>query len=260
MDPVVVRGVAIGEGIPKICAPIVGRTKEEIIEAANAMHGLPVDVAEWRADWFESVLEEEQVLKVLRSLRKALGELPLLFTFRTLGEGGEKETDTEKYIELNRLAAKSGYVDLIDVEAFTKAEAAGRLVETAHACGVKVIGSNHDFYGTPPKEEIIKRLRHMQELGADISKIAVMPKTKQDVLTLMSATETMSRLYADRPIITMSMAGDGVISRICGEVFGSALTFGSAGKGSAPGQMDVNELREVLTILHLALDGKKQKA
>lgn len=51
----------------------------------------------------------------------------------------------------------------------------------------------------------------------------------------------MNRLYADRPIITMSMAGTGVISRLCGEVFGSALTFGAAGKASAPGQMGVNE-------------------
>lgn len=257
MDPVIVRGVSIGEGIPKICAPIVGRTEEEIIEAAGAMHGLPVDVAEWRADRFGSVLEEERVLEVLRGLRKILGEMPLLFTFRTLREGGEKDLDIEKYIELNRLAVESGYVDLIDVEIFTKEEAVRGLVEAAHACGVKVVGSNHDFYGTPPREEIIKRLWHMQELGTDICKIAVMPKTKQDVLTLLSATETMSRLYADRPVITMSMSGDGVISRICGEVFGSALTFGAAGKGSAPGQMDVNELWEVLTILHSSADGKK---
>ena len=43
--------------------------------------------------------------------------------------------------------------------------------------------------------------------------------------------------YADRPIITMSMAATGVISRVCGEVFGSALTFGAVGKASAPGQI-----------------------
>ena len=52
------------------------------------------------------------------------------------------------------------------------------------------------------------------------------------------------------PIITMSMAGTGLISRISGEAFGSALTFGTAGKASAPGQMDAKELRQVLTLLH----------
>mgnify|MGYP000529625487 CR=1 FL=1 len=82
----------------------------------------------------------------------------------------------------------------------------------------------------------------MQELGADIPKIAVMPTCKQDVITLLSATLEMSEKYADRPIITMSMAGTGVISRLTGETFGSALTFGAASKASAPGQIGVNEL------------------
>ena len=72
-------------------------------------------------------------------------------------------------------------------------------------------------------------------------------------MTLLSATEEMSRVYADHPIITMSMAADGVISRLCGEVFGSALTFGAARKASAPGQMGVEDLACVLKALHGSL-------
>ena len=55
-----------------------------------------------------------------------------------------------------------------------------------------------------------------QELGADIPKIAVMPTCRRDVLTLLCATEEMYTEHADRPIITMSMAGTGLISRLCG--------------------------------------------
>ena len=116
-----------------------------------------------------------------------------------------------------------------------------------------MIASNHDFRKTPTKAELISRMRKMQELGADISKIAVMPQSTEDVLTLLSATEEMRRCYADRPVITMSMAGTGIVSRMCGEVFGSALTFGAAGKVSAPGQIDVEELRTVLGIIHKSL-------
>lgn len=250
MKTVEIRGVTIGEGMPKICAPIVGRTEDEIQKAADAIQELPVDVVEWRADCFEAVLEAEQVSKVLYSLRETLRAKPLLFTFRTRKEGGEKEIDTETYVRLNQLAVKSGCVDLIDVELMTGEQEVRDCVKAAHAEGVKVVASNHDFQGTPEKEEIIKRLQTMQMLGADIPKIAVMPKNKQDVLTLLSATEAMVRLYADRPIITISMAGDGVISRISGEVFGSALTFGAVGQASAPGQMEVSELKKVLEILH----------
>lgn len=118
---------------------------------------------------------------------------------------------------------------------------------------MKVVASNHDFHKTPSQDEIVSRLCKMQELGADIPKIAVMPQNKKDVLTLLSATEEMVREHASRPIITMSMAGTGVISRLCGEVFGSALTFGAVGKASAPGQMGASELRTVLTLLHESL-------
>ena len=250
MNPIMIRGVAIGEGIPKICVPIVGKTREEIVKAAEEIRTLPVDVVEWRADWYEEIFEADVVLDVLQELRRILGELPLLFTFRTKKEGGEKEIDEKNYRTLNQLAAESGLADLIDVEVFSGDEVVNDLVRTAHENEVKVIGSNHDFEKTHSKEEIIRRLQKMQELDVDLPKIAVMPRKKEDVLTLLAATEEMNRKYADRPIITMSMAGDGVISRLCGEVFGSALTFGAAGQASAPGQIGVKELRQILTILH----------
>ena len=174
-------------------------------------------------------------------------------TFRTSREGGEKAIEPEAYAELNLKAAATGYVDLIDVEIFTGDEIVRKIIDGAHAAGVKVIASNHDFFKTPAKADIIYRLRKMQDMGADIPKIAVMPQNKKDVLTLLSATEEMATSYADRPIITMSMAGTGVISRLCGEVFGSSMTFGAAKKASAPGQMGVNDLNTILGLLHNAM-------
>lgn len=253
MNPVVVRNVKIGEGIPKICVPIVGITKEEIIQEAKSFETIPVDVAEWRADWFEDVFDMEKVREVLKELRAALKEIPLLFTFRTSREGGEKAIEPEAYAALNKAVAETGCADLVDVEAFTGDRVVREIIEAVHGYGVKVVGSNHDFHKTPSQEEIVGRLRKMQEFGADLPKIAVMPQNKRDVLTLLLATEEMTRKYADRPIITMSMAGTGVISRLCGEVFGSALTFGAAKKASAPGQMGVNELETVLRLLHRSL-------
>lgn len=253
MNPVVVRNVKIGEGIPKICVPIVGTTKESIIEEAKTFQEIPVDVVEWRADWYEDVFDFAKVEETLKELREALGETPVLFTFRTSKEGGEKAIETDVYVELNKTVAASGYADLVDVEVFTGDEAVEEIISAAHANGVKVVASNHDFFATPEKDEIVRRLCKMQELDADIPKIAVMPQNKKDVLTLLAATEEMSGEHADRPIITMSMAGTGVISRLCGEVFGSALTFGAAKKASAPGQMGVNDLEMMLKTLHKSL-------
>ena len=253
MNTVKVRNIEIGAGIPKICVPIVGVTREEILAAAENIKSTKADVVEWRVDWYEDIFDFTKTEATMQALREVLGEMSILFTFRTSKEGGEKAIETEAYVELNQNAAKTGLVDLVDVEAFTGDDAVKAVVDIAHENGVKVIASNHDFHKTPEKEEIVSRLRKMQELGADIPKIAVMPQNKKDVLTLLAATEEMVSEYADRPIITMSMSGTGVISRLCGEVFGSALTFGAVGKVSAPGQMGIEDLTTVLGLLHKSL-------
>ncbi len=250
MKIVEVRNVKIGEGIPKICVPIVAKSREGILREAENIRELPADVAEWRADWYEEAKNPASVLAVADDLREVLCDKPLLFTFRTAKEGGEQEISAAAYETLNLAVIESGLPDMVDVEAFMETAVATKLIAAAHHKQVKVIASNHDFFGTPDKEEIIKRLVFMQELHADIVKIAVMPKTKQDVCTLLEATAEMNEKYADRPVITMSMAKDGVISRLCGEIFGSALTFGAAEKSSAPGQLEVNDLKQILQILH----------
>ena len=205
MNTVKVRDIEIGAGAPKIIVPIVGVTKNDIIEEAKTFHSIPVDVVEWRVDWFEGVFDFAQVEDVLKDLRPALGETPILFTFRTSKEGGEKAIEADAYAELNKKAAATGLVDLVDVEAFTGDEVVKDIIEGAHAHGVKVVASNHDFDKTPDKDDIVGRLVKMKELGADIPKIAVMPQCKKDVLTLLEATREMAEELADLPIIKMSM-------------------------------------------------------
>ncbi|WP_410513579.1 type I 3-dehydroquinate dehydratase [Paenibacillus sp. BR2-3] len=247
---VTVKNVIIGEGTPKICVPIMGKAVPELKHEAEALKSLAPDLVEWRTDFFDQVEDIGAVMEALQEIRSVIPELPLIFTFRSAKEGGQKQVSTEYYLALNAAAAESGLVDIIDVELFNAEADVKALVAAAHAQEVFVIISNHDFQGTPAQEEIVSRLRKAQELGGDLPKIAVMPQHAGDVLTLLEATYIMKEKYADRPIITMSMAGAGVISRLAGEVFGSALTFGAAHKVSAPGQIPVAEMREMLSLFH----------
>lgn len=245
-----VRNLVLGEGMPKICVPLVGKTREEIIEGAKELKNIKFDLVEWRVDHYLDVLDLEKVKETLVELRKVLNDTPILFTFRSLKEGGEKEVSVEYYAKLNKEISETKNADLIDVELFTGDEVVKEIVECAKENGVKVVMSNHDFFKTPSKEEIVNRLCKMQDLGADLPKIAVMPQTTTDVLTLLCATDEMVTKFAKTPIITMSMAGLGVISRLAGETFGSALTFGAAKEASAPGQVSVDKLSKVLEVLH----------
>ena len=250
---IVVRDMIIGSGMPKICVPIVAAEQEEIFLQAKHIATLSCDMVEWRVDWFDAYEDETALMHVLTELRAILGDMPLIATFRTAKEGGNKDIEFAEYAKLAVAIAKSGTADFIDVEGFSFGEISEELIREVQKEGARVIASNHDFKKTPPKEEMINRLLKMQEMGADIVKIAVMPQSEQDVLTLMSATEEMVRMHATIPVITMSMSGLGGISRLAGEIFGSAVTFASAGHASAPGQIAVEELKNVLELLHKGL-------
>lgn len=242
---VTVRGVEIGTGKPKICVPITGKTVEEIFKQAKEIAPLLVEVVEWRVDYTGFVHDKDTILLVLEGLRKQLQNKILLFTFRTKKEGGEQELSEEEYFNLNKFAAETKLVDLIDLELFSSNDKLEFYMNEIHKSGCKVIVSNHDFQKTPEESEIVSRLSRMEQAGGDILKIAVMPQSPQDVVTLLSATCKASQLLV-QPVVTMSMSKLGAVSRITGEVFGSALTFGTVGEASAPGQIPVKQLTEYL--------------
>ena len=242
MSNVCVKNCCIGSGIPKICVPIVATNLREIFSQARGMQRKNFDLIEWRIDRFADFHDINMVRRASRILHGILDDQPFILTFRTIGEGGKQPIEPEYYVELYRTAIE-------DVELFIGDEIVKELTDLAHSHGMPVIISNHDFDRTPPHEELIARMKHAESVGADILKIAVMPKDKHDVLELLYATEQMSR-ESDCPLITMSMGQSGIISRLSGEIFGSAVTFGTIGAASAPGQIDLDSLRMVLQLLH----------
>ncbi|OWA34088.1 type I 3-dehydroquinate dehydratase [Saccharibacillus sp. O16] len=244
-----VRGVRLGEGAPKICVPLIGRTQEELQEEAELLRKIDLDLVEWRVDHYAAVDSVEAVLAELGELRERLGEVPLLFTFRSAREGGARALAADDYIRLNRAAVASGLVDAIDIELFSGDDVVRELAAEARGRGVVTFVSNHDFDKTPPQEELEARLRRARELGGDVPKIAVMPRDPGDVLALLTATYRVS-LDGTGPVITMSMAETGAVSRIAGGAFGSALTFGAAKHASAPGQLAAPQLRGILNALY----------
>lgn len=248
-----VRKLVIGEGKTKVIVPIVGKTRAEIVEKAASFKDYEIDMVEWRVDFYEDVFEVEKLVETAKQLRSALGEdMPLLYTFRTADEGGEKPIDHAAYTALNKAVAESGYVDLVDVQIFEGDDVVRENIDNIHAAGCKVVGSNHDFHKTPEKAELVRRLTKMSDMGCDIPKIAVWPQNRSDVLELFAATVEANDTI-DRPLITMSMSPIGGISRLAGEIFGSSMTFGMVGKASAPGQIPVEKLQSVLTVLHESL-------
>lgn len=245
-----VRNVKIGSGVPRIAVSIMGKDDSELCEEIKKLDDVKFDIVEWRVDFYKDIENIECVKNVLHHIRKSLVNIPVIFTFRSKKEGGNKEISKEYYVELISEIVKSKEIDLVDVELFTGDELVKNIIDLSHENEVKVIVSNHDFSKTPSKEEITQRLKKMISLGADLPKIAVMPKDMNDVLILLSATTEIKERYKDNPIITMSMGKMGMISRVAGEFFGSSLTFGAVQEASAPGQIQCDDLEIILNLLH----------
>lgn len=248
MNTVTVKNIVLGAGRPKIAVPLVAENAAGLRAELAGLEGLSFDVVEFRADFLAAAADAGEVTACLELVRGALPETPLLFTFRRAEEGGACPVSPAYYFSLLQTVIESGLADIADIELFAGEAQVKEAVALAKAHGTAALLCNHDFHKTPPKQEIANRLQTMQDWGADICKIAVMPQSPADVLTLLDATQEVFQT-ASCPIVTMSMGKLGVISRLAGQTFGSAMTFGAAKQASAPGQIGANDLRMILNAL-----------
>ena len=261
MEKISVGKYTFGDGNPRIFVPVIGRTEDEIYQAANAINEeikrldevysdypeLSVSAIEWRADYFDDVADLDRLSNVLTRLREIFPDRLLLFTFRSEEQGGELRHDMvcRNLEPIMKTVIISNCVDLLDVELTCGNYKVVRATTKAHEMGLKVIMSYHDFDRTPHDSEIIQKLQDMETLGADILKIAVMPRNEFDVRRMMELNKRMSE-ESFKPITIISMGEKGMMSRFKGREYGSCLTFCSIGQESAPGQIEAADLIELM--------------
>jgi 3-dehydroquinate dehydratase I len=246
------RGRKLGGETPLICTPLVGRSRERVLaEAASVVPKKP-DVIEWRVDFFEEIGDTAAVLAVARALRGAAGESPIIFTRRSIKEGGEPiKIGDEEVVRLYDAVAASRLVDFIDFEMGNDSDHLRRVRDSTRAHGTRLILSYHNFGYTPGVEFLLQRFLEAERLGADVAKVAVMPRDRMDVLTLLAAT-AQADAKGGIPLISMAMGPLGSVTRMVGGVFGSSLSFAVGDTASAPGQIPIADLNAVYDIIRRA--------
>ncbi len=238
---------------PLVCAPLVGRDEATLRTELDAVLAKAPDLVEWRVDFFEGIGQVQRVVSLGREIRERAGPVPIVFTRRSTREGGTPiAIDEDQVFELYAAACRCGCVDLIDVELSSQPRHWQAGLALVRETGVRMIGSFHDFARTPAKDELVAKFAAMQHGGADIAKVAVMPQHPRDVLTLLDAT-LEARETLEIPLISMSMGGYGVLSRLFGWMYGSTVSFAVGDKASAPGQVPIADLQAVVEVLRRAL-------
>lgn len=228
---------------PKICVPIVAPVRDEIMKQAGNIAGLPVEMAEWRVDFYAGY--EKEIGSIAAELKRCLADKELIVTIRTGAEGGEPNGSRFDYFAVAEALLQQGVADYVDLEVARDEKRVCELCTRYKDSPAKVIGSYHDFDQTPSAQEIVRRLSKAKECGCAVGKLACMPQNRKDVDLLLDATAQMKEQEPDFPLITMSMGALGEVSRLYGGLYGSEVSFGSAGEESAPGQIPYEKMKAV---------------
>ena len=239
-----IKNIKLGEGAPKMCVPVIEKTEKEIIKYIKYINKLPIDIIEFRADFYlEDIIYNEEseinIIEISKSIKKITNK-PIIFTMRSDKEGGKiKNNFYYKIINIYKSVIENKCFDLIDLEILSlKEKDIKNLIKLSKENNIKTILSNHNFNKTPSKKYIISLINKMIKLKCDIVKVAYMPKNKKDVIILLDSITEIK----DFPTIAISMGKLGTITRI----FGSVITFASAKSSSAPGQLEAMKLKYIL--------------
>ncbi len=178
-----------------------------------------IDMVELRADLLdESELENAKEFPSRSSF-------PAILTIRRTVDGGRYEKSEKDRRELF-LSLLDGGFSYVDIESDVKRS---DVEKKAKEMGVRIIRSYHDFEKVP--DDIFSRIYRLKEHG-DVAKVAVTPRSFQDVFTLFRIEEELK----DVPKIVIGMGEFGIPTRILYKRVGSMLTFVSDGE-VAPGQI-----------------------
>lgn len=220
----------------KIVVPIM-LTELAELEKVSVSDYRTADIVEWRADF----LSADEILEMAPKFFEKFKESKILFTLRTVREGGNIQVSEKKYLQILKeiLTYNPAY---IDVEFFTHGPSFAALKDFRD----KMVLSYHNFDEVPI--DLTNRLIKMHEEGTAFVKVAVMPERECDVLDLLQITRDMTLEYGDH-FISMAMGDLGRLSRISGYLTGSCWTFASLENSSAPGQISLKETEYILDIL-----------
>ncbi|MCS4488032.1 type I 3-dehydroquinate dehydratase [Streptococcus sciuri] len=222
----------------KIVVPIMPRSLEEA-QTIDVSRFQGVDIIEWRAD----MLSKDEIVAVAPAIFEKFAGHEIIFTIRTSKEGGHLTLTSEEYIELIREIDTIYHPDYIDFEYYSHKEVFQQMLDFSN-----LVLSYHNFEKMP--ENIMEIFSELTSLTPRMVKIAIMPKTEQEVLDLMNYTRGFKSINPEQEFATMSMGKLGRISRLAADLAGSSWTFASLDQPSAPGQISLNNMKVIQEVLN----------
>lgn len=222
----------------KIVVPIMPTNMEEI-ESLDMDRLQDADIIEWRADY---LVNKEQILALAPAVFEKLVGREVIFTIRTLKEGGQVDLTDSDYVALIKEIASLYQPDYIDFEYYSHKAVFDEMLDFSN-----LILSYYNHQETP--ENYMEIMSELTSLSPAVVRMAVTPQTEQDVLDVMNYTRGFKTLHSNQLYATCSMGHLGAISRLAGNLTGSCWTVAYLDQPSEPGQLSLTQMKKFLDIL-----------
>jgi 3-dehydroquinate dehydratase/shikimate dehydrogenase len=215
----------------QICVALVEETTAGMVARMEEL--APVaDLFEIRAD---RVIDLD-LLTILRARTR-----PLILTCRAASEGGAWD-DGDPRRRLTLLEGVKRGFDYVDVELRSRFHDV--MVEKV---GEGLIVSLHDVDGMP--DDLGSIYREMTDVGADVAKIVVRPRSIADVGRLLAFAARV-RDEGGTPLVALALGPLGTLTRVLAGRYGAPYTYAAAARGSeaAPGQLTAAAMADLYRV------------
>ena len=220
---------------PLFCVPILQKDRRNVLKTAKEAINLDVDILELRID----ALLDPDPQKIIHLAEEI--NFPIIATNRMKGEGGHFRGSEDERTKI--LIETAEHVDYVDIELQTDEKLRSKVINASKS----TIISYHNFQRTPPLKELLEIVENEKKLG-NIAKFAVMPQSMQDTLNVLQVVNQFDNT------IGIAMGKMGRYTRVLAPLFGSPLTYAALNGGSAPGQLNLTETKEIIDKLMVERD------
>lgn len=243
-----------------ICVPIPVKSAivSEIAPTIEKVKNLNPDFVELRFDYIPDIqkLTKDFIIDLINRIQP---KIPVICTFRDYSEGGQTEIDVNERLQIIKLIIESE-PKYLDIEINTESSILSEIIHLASHNKVSLIYSLHDFEKTPTYGEAIKTLENSLkklENELQIDKKIVEKSIVKLIFTAQSFEDNLVPIKLCKKkssnklkLISFCMGELGLFSRILCNFSNSFLTYSSYSEKTAPGQIEITKLREILNFLN----------
>lgn len=194
----------------------------------------PTQILEHRVDYSQ----DPQLLNInYRNYEKQF-----IVTLRHCSQGGRFAGRSEDQANTLLALVEQGPT-YIDVEVSLPPEFREQIIKKARETGVKTILSYHNYFETPPTEELAKLCHSMQQDGCDLAKVVCKAHNYGECQRLLDCQLGQINL------VCFAMGQLGSYTRVVSLLYGAPLAYVALEKAVAPGQLTYDTFKMIYEVL-----------